>query len=202
MKKKFFRPSQGKIISPLPIDGDEFADMVCARLDAESVRHLPGGSIRISVRGKILPIGYNVDIRLRHRRIQYSFGTENIFMAVIVATFAGLLIYKGRLDTYIFWAGAISGLIFWIHNVLTHGRISAAIRSVLPSAANGVNTSGSNSGCSITYQKRCPACGSPVTGFGSACGDCGISLRASQESSSRFPGYRLKYFYKKNTENS
>lgn len=202
MKKKFFRPSSGKIISPLPVDEGDFADRIRGSLDADSIRILPGGAMRISVRGKILPISYNVDIQLRHRRIQYSFGTENIFMAVIVAAFAGLLIYKGRLDTYIFWAGALSGLVFWVHNVLTHGRISAAIRSILPSAANGVDNAGPYSGCSITYQKRCPACGSPVTGFGSVCGDCGISLRASQESSSRFPGYRLKYFYKKNTDNS
>lgn len=199
----FFRPSTGKIISPLAVDTSDFADKVGSALEAGNIRLWPEGRISMAVRGKILPIGYNVVFQLRHRRIRYSFGTENIFLALIVAVFGGMLLYKGRLDTYIFWALALSSVTYWISNVLIHGRISAAIKSVLPSPdIQDDNLRRQDTRCSITYQRICPACGKSLSDFGTACPECGITLRSSRESSSRLPGVQLKYFYKKNTKKS
>lgn len=199
MKKIIFSHCKGKIISPAPIESSDFMDRICRSMEADSISTDTSGHARLHVRGKILPLGYHVDIDIMYRRVRYSFDSDNMTMALVVAAFAGLLVFKGGLDTYIFWAIVISAIFYWLNNTLTHSRISSAIRSILPdkphteSRALPINTS-------ITYQKRCPACGCVVSAFGSVCPDCGISIRAPQESCGSLSGYRLRYFFKKNKD--
>lgn len=196
---KFFFPSlsRGKIISPVPVDMAEIGGRISSLIQARKVEQSGSQSIRLMLRHRIAYVGYSVDISIRHRKISYSIDYGNVITAVVVAAFAGLLLFRGNLDTYIFWAVVISGLMLWLNCVLAHGRVRSAIEGSLPKADTGRHQP-INAGisCSITHQARCSACGCVLSGFGSACPSCGIKIGHPSESATRLPGWRFKYFYR------
>jgi len=198
MKNFFQALSKGKIISPTAVDTGDFGVRIGNSIQAEKVSETSRGEIRLQLRHRLIFVGYTVDIGIRHRRISYSIDYRNVITAIVVAAFAGLLLYSGRLDTYIFWALLISGTVFWLNNVITHGRVRAAIERILPeknSSAPRENSPGAH--CSITQQSTCSACGCVLPGFGSVCPGCGITIGRPTESATRLYGWHLKYFYKK-----
>ena len=165
-------------------------------MHAEKMQPGSGSSISILVRHKLLYIGYTVEFEVRKRKISYTIGYENIVTAMAIAAFSGLLIFKGDIDTYIFWASVISAAGFWLNNVITHGRIKQAVKRSLPIRPDSQGEGLPSTACSITQQMRCSACGCVLTGFGPMCPGCGIRLGQGTESASRLCGWRLKYFFR------
>ena len=193
MKKIFLRRSRHKIIAPMPIDRDDFFDKVCRALDGSGMRRVSDGEVLLDVKNRVLMVSYGVKIEVRHRRVRYSFGSEAVVMAIIFMVFGGMLLFNGRLDTYLFWAAVLGGILFWADNALTDSRIDNAIRSCIPKPEDPTAAEPDPT-CSITQQYTCPACHSFLSGFGDACPECGISLSYRQESVSNYKGYRFKYF--------
>ncbi|MCR5454888.1 MAG: hypothetical protein K6F33_07880 [Bacteroidales bacterium] len=193
MKKIFLRRSWHKIIAPVPIDKDDFFDKVCRALDGSGMRRVSDEEVNFDVRNRVLMVSYGVRIDVHHRRVKYQFGSEGVVMAIIFMVFGGMLLFKGRLDTYLFWAAILAGILFWVDNVLTVSRIDDAIRSCLPKPEDPLPMVPDPT-YSITQQYTCPACGCFLSGFGDACPSCGISLNHKQESISNYNNYRIKYF--------
>jgi len=194
MKKIFLRPSSHKIIAPTVIDKDDFFDKVSRALDGSGMKRVSDGEVSFSVSNRVLLVSYDVRMEVRHRRVKYSFGSEGIVMAIIFMVFGGMLLFNGRLDTYLFWAAVLSAIVFWVDNLLITSRIDNAIRASVPKPEPAPIVEPDPT-CSITQQYTCPACHSFLSGFGNACPECGISLTYRQESVSRYKGYRFKYFF-------
>ena len=126
MKKIFLRRSRHKIIAPMPIDRDDFFDKVCRALDGSGMRRVSDGEVLLDVKNRVLMVSYGVKIEVRYRRVRYSFGSEGVVMAIIFMVFGGMLLFNGRLDTYLFWAAVFGGILFWADNALTDSRIEVA----------------------------------------------------------------------------
>lgn len=193
MKKIFLRPSSHKIIAPVVIEKDEFFDKVCRALEGSGLQRVSDGEVSFDVRNRVLMVSYGVRMEVRHRRVKYSFGSESVVMAIVFMIFGGMLLFNGRLDTYLFWAAVLSGILFWANYHLTKSRIDNAIRLSLPKP-DPHDPIEPDPTCSITQQYTCPACHSFLSGFGDTCPECGISLSHRQESVSNYKGYRFKYF--------
>ncbi len=194
MKKLFFRPSTHKIIAPVAFDREDFFDKIFRALEGERLRKPTAEAIAFDVRNHVLQVSYEVRIEVHHRRIRYSFGSESVIAAIVFMTFAGMLLFNGRLDTYIFWAAVFAGILYWANDRLTISRIDRTIRSVLPKAAPAPDNEPDPT-LSITQQATCPACGSFLNGFGDTCPNCQLSLSVRSESITKYLDYRLKYFY-------
>jgi len=195
MKRIFFKPSNRKIISPLPFDKEEFIQKLLYELEGTDLRYVNENKTRFEVKNRVLQVKYMVEIDIHHRRIRYNYSTEPIIATLILLIFAGMLMFNGRPDTYFFWALVISITIFKIDNMLTQSRIENAIQCLLPRELpkkQVVDTSRS-----ITAQYTCPACNHFINGFQCICPECGIKLSASQESVSNLKNIRIKYFYLK-----
>lgn len=193
MKKIFLRRTWHKVVAPVAIDCDDFFQRVCRALDGAGMHRVSSGEVSMDVRNRVLMVSYGVRINVRHRRVKYQFGSENVVMAIVFMIFGGMLLFKGRFDTYLFWSGLVAGVLYWMDNLLTCSRIDGAIRSCLPKKDEALPVEPDPS-CSITQQYTCPACGCFLSGFGSSCPCCGISLGYKQESVTNFKNYRMKYF--------
>jgi hypothetical protein len=194
MKKIFLRPSSHKIIAPTVIDKEDFFDKVYRALEGSELSRVSDGEVSFSVKNRVLMVSYAVRMEVRHRRVKYSFGSEGVVMAIIFMIFGGMLLFNGRLDTYLFWAAVLSAIVFWADNLLITSRIDSAIRASVPKPEPAPIVEPDPT-CSITQQYSCPACHNFLSGFGNACPECGISLTYRQESVSRYKGYRFKYFF-------
>ncbi|MBR4267462.1 MAG: hypothetical protein IKQ46_15560 [Bacteroidales bacterium] len=198
MKKIIFNPQRVKIISPYNFDKDIFFSKLTQTLNAQEIV-TEGNISEFKLKHPILQVNYLVKIKVKSRCIKYSFALENIIMAIFFAMIAGALFYRGRFDTYFFWAFVIGILFLFFDIVTTRNLINNKIKEVLqqigePRKQKDVEP---EKNCNWTRELRCPACGALLSGFESCCPGCEINLGNNSVSVTNYKNIRLKMFYTK-----